>query len=539
MGNAVCCGWSYCQSEVRSMAESEQALLHVTNTSSCETNYVKEQSISPQNSEVSEGPQEPRNGTDNTEDCKSCEIIEKTEEENVGTVVNKTMKNYKNNQPLDSAPEKCERDPLPGSAERRHLFDLEDSGKKAKIAKQPQCDSSDGDHEKKFGQTQVTIHGDETRAKNLESEQLDFGIEGMRDHQQSEHINTSVKATEQVFKEPELLEMKDNLFKSDISVAVDTDVQIVCNQEGNDGEEDLYRDEDEIEKDKSQRLLDESQLAAVASEKSTIEPSMAILKYCTREWKGNTAKAQLIRDAYAAVCEDFNSIRRVRGDNYCALRATLFQALHSVEKLPCLQQDDLDQIPDKLIGEKLNWIKQWHFRIQDSGDVNPVKLLSGYLMALKDKCTHLCEMDSLKERKAACEKLFQTDTEEYTMFEALKIMMLAKAIELDYNRVHEKEVPLFCWLMFARDTSTNPYQFMKNHLNHVGNTCGLDQVEMFLLGYSLQVTIQVFRLYKFGTDEFITYYPDDHKDEWPMVTLITEDDRHYNIPMKDDQVTIL
>lgn len=62
---------------------------------------------------------------------------------------------------------------------------------------------------------------------------------------------------------------------------------------------------------------------------------------------------------------------------------------------------------------------------------------------------------------------------------------------------------------------------------------------MFLLGYSLQVTIQVFRLYKFGTDEFITYYPDDHKDEWPMVTLITEDDRHYNIPMKDDQVTIL
>lgn len=65
------------------------------------------------------------------------------------------------------------------------------------------------------------------------------------------------------------------------------------------------------------------------------------------------------------------------------------------------------------------------------------------------------------------------------MFEALKIMMLAKAIELDYNRVHEKEVPLFCWLMFARDTSTNPYQFMKNHLNHVGNTCGLDQVRAY------------------------------------------------------------
>ncbi|XP_078276097.1 ubiquitin thioesterase otulin-like isoform X4 [Rhinoraja longicauda] len=466
MGNAMCCRWSYCQSEVKSMAESEQALLHVTKTSSCRTNDVREQPISPQKSEGSEDPSEPRNRTDNTEDCKR-------------------------------------------------------------------------DHHKKFGQMQVTISRDETRPKNLGSEQLDFGIEGMRNHQQSEQINTSVKATKQVIEEPDLLETKDNLFKSDVSVAAETDVHIVCNQEGNNGEEDLYRDEDDIEKDKSQRLLDESQLAAVATERSTIEPSMTILEYCTREWKGNTAKAQLIRNAYEAICEDFNSIRRVRGDNYCALRATLFQALHNDEKLPCLQQDDLDQIPNKLIGENHVWIKQWYFSIQDSGDGNPVKLLSGYLRALKDKCTRLYEMDSWEERKAACEELFQTDTEEYIMYEAVKIMMLAKAIELNSNQVQEKDVPLFSWLLFARDTSTSPYEFMKNHLNHVGNTGGLDQVEMFLLGYSLQVTIRVFRLYKFGTDEFITYYPDNHKDDWPMVTLVTEDDRHYNVPMKDDQVTIL
>ncbi|XP_078276078.1 ubiquitin thioesterase otulin-like isoform X2 [Rhinoraja longicauda] len=538
MGNAMCCRWSYCQSEVKSMAESEQALLHVTKTSSCRTNDVREQPISPQKSEGSEDPSEPRNRTDNTEDCKS-EIIEKTEQENFGTVVNKTMQNHENNGLLDSAPEKCERVSLPGSTERRHLFNVEDSNKQAKIAKHSQCDLSDGDHHKKFGQMQVTISRDETRPKNLGSEQLDFGIEGMRNHQQSEQINTSVKATKQVIEEPDLLETKDNLFKSDVSVAAETDVHIVCNQEGNNGEEDLYRDEDDIEKDKSQRLLDESQLAAVATERSTIEPSMTILEYCTREWKGNTAKAQLIRNAYEAICEDFNSIRRVRGDNYCALRATLFQALHNDEKLPCLQQDDLDQIPNKLIGENHVWIKQWYFSIQDSGDGNPVKLLSGYLRALKDKCTRLYEMDSWEERKAACEELFQTDTEEYIMYEAVKIMMLAKAIELNSNQVQEKDVPLFSWLLFARDTSTSPYEFMKNHLNHVGNTGGLDQVEMFLLGYSLQVTIRVFRLYKFGTDEFITYYPDNHKDDWPMVTLVTEDDRHYNVPMKDDQVTIL
>lgn len=57
------------------------------------------------------------------------------------------------------------------------------------------------------------------------------------------------------------------------------------------------------------------------------------------------------------------------------------------------------------------------------------------------------------------------------------------------------------------------------------------QVEMFLLGYALQRTIQVYRLYKADTEEFVTYYPDDHKDDWPSVCLVTEDDRHYNVPV--------
>lgn len=54
---------------------------------------------------------------------------------------------------------------------------------------------------------------------------------------------------------------------------------------------------------------------------------------------------------------------------------------------------------------------------------------------------------------------------------------------------------------------------------------------MFLLGYALQCTIEVYRLYKADTEEFVTYYPDDHKDDWPSVCLVTEDDRHYNVPV--------
>lgn len=57
------------------------------------------------------------------------------------------------------------------------------------------------------------------------------------------------------------------------------------------------------------------------------------------------------------------------------------------------------------------------------------------------------------------------------------------------------------------------------------------KVEMFLLGYTLECTIQVYRLYKAETEEFVTYYPDDHKDDWPSVCLVTEDDRHYNVPI--------
>lgn len=54
---------------------------------------------------------------------------------------------------------------------------------------------------------------------------------------------------------------------------------------------------------------------------------------------------------------------------------------------------------------------------------------------------------------------------------------------------------------------------------------------MFLLGYALQCTIQVYRLYMTDTEEFVTYYPDDHKEDWPCVCLVTEDDRHYNVPV--------
>lgn len=42
---------------------------------------------------------------------------------------------------------------------------------------------------------------------------------------------------------------------------------------------------------------------------------------------------------YEEVSQKFTSIRRVRGDNYCALRATLFQAMSQPAALPHWLQD--------------------------------------------------------------------------------------------------------------------------------------------------------------------------------------------------------
>lgn len=45
---------------------------------------------------------------------------------------------------------------------------------------------------------------------------------------------------------------------------------------------------------------------------------------------------------YKEMSQRFGSLRRVRGDNYCALRATLFQVLSHSTQLPVwLQEEDV------------------------------------------------------------------------------------------------------------------------------------------------------------------------------------------------------
>ncbi|KAM4718397.1 uncharacterized protein FYW61_016235 [Anableps anableps] len=303
-----------------------------------------------------------------------------------------------------------------------------------------------------------------------------------------------------------------------------------------DSEEDLYRGEEELSASNHKpRQTSESEILKV-QDSCSLSPAVDILSYSEREWKGNTAKSALIRKGYKEMSSKFSHLRRVRGDNYCALRATLFQVLSQSDRVPqWLQEDTVLMLPKQLEAQE-GLISQWQFPGQhmhgdDTGD--PAERLKGYMELLRKTWQAAADCPSAAERWKLCKQLFQGEEEELGMLEALKLLMLGRASELHGRMQVGEDVPLFCWLLFARDSSGCLRSFLSNHLRHVGLSAGLEQVEMFLLGYALQHTIQVYRLYKANTEEFVTFYPDDHRDDWPSVCLVTEDDRHYNVPVAE------
>lgn len=103
----------------------------------------------------------------------------------------------------------------------------------------------------------------------------------------------------------------------------------------------------------------------------------------------------------------------------------------------------------------------------------------------RSKCTYyaiflqwagLAELRTAEARQVACDELFTNEEEEYSLYEAVKFLMLNRAIELYDDKEKGKEVPFFSVLLFARDTSSDPVQLLRNHLNQVGHTGGLEQV---------------------------------------------------------------
>ncbi|XP_062401099.1 ubiquitin thioesterase otulin-like [Sardina pilchardus] len=261
-------------------------------------------------------------------------------------------------------------------------------------------------------------------------------------------------------------------------------------------------------------------------------PPVDISVYSESEWKGQTTKSIVIRKGYAVLSQSFGFLRRVKGDNYCALRASLYQALMHTTKPPCwLQQKSILLIPEQL-ESRYGLIKGWLFpdTCKHTGGIDKsVGLLKCYLRLLQNWWHAAAASPGVEGRRSVCEQLFQGGEDEFGVIEALKLLMLAHSVDLHVAKQRGDNVPIFCWLLFARDTSSSPRSYLANHLSQVGFSRGMEQVDMFLLSCAMRHTIKVYRLHMAETEEFISFYPDDSIQDGHCVCLATEDDRHYDV----------
>ncbi|XP_059489301.1 uncharacterized protein LOC132204683 [Neocloeon triangulifer] len=255
-----------------------------------------------------------------------------------------------------------------------------------------------------------------------------------------------------------------------------------------------------------------------------------ILQYALREWHGNTPTAQRMLKGYSEVPGVLGTqyIRRIRGDNYCALRAALFQCL--VMDLPVPSGDATFTALTKAINHGSPWIQEWQFagRLPYRG----TDVLHGIKKCLESLDNLAKLMSESSNRESLLVHMLNTSPSlDLHILEAVKLHMLAAALQIHkHNVTTTDELPLFAILMFARDTSETPQDFTKNHLQVVGDSGGLEQVEMFLLSHTLGTSIKVVRPNSFGTEDFVCCFStDESTTNRPTIILIAEDDRHYNV----------
>ncbi|KAM9576207.1 inactive ubiquitin thioesterase OTULINL isoform 1-T1 [Guaruba guarouba] len=261
-----------------------------------------------------------------------------------------------------------------------------------------------------------------------------------------------------------------------------------------------------------------------------------LLGYSVREWKGETQQAKHMREAYEELfwsCH-IKYLRQVRRDNYCVLRAVLFQIFSQGIPFPSwMRERDILKLPEKLLySQGCNWIQQYSFGPERYTGPSAFGKLRKCMETLKTNWIEIIATKDHEERGNICNTLFSDENKEHKMYEAIKFIMLYEVVEA-YEKIKNREEPIhgLFSLLFARDSSSDPLSFMMNHLNSIGDSLCLDQVELCLLGYLLEVKIRVHRLHRFNTEEFQVNYPDEYRREWNEISLLTEDDRYYHIPV--------
>ncbi|XP_069770333.1 ubiquitin thioesterase otulin-like isoform X2 [Narcine bancroftii] len=178
----------------------------------------------------------------------------------------------------------------------------------------------------------------------------------------------------------------------------------------------------------------------------------------------------------------------LKNDNYHQLRKIVYLALVKGKQLPSwILTEEVSQIPKKLAQEGYCWINQWCMEHKFCG--NCIEELEICLETLRKKWTLICSIQSETGRANEYKSLVEDQVTEKKVYEAIKFLMLYKAIHLHNTMENRRAVPEFCKHLFARSTSPYPYHLMINHLNLIGHTRCFEETEMELLKYTLEITM--------------------------------------------------
>nr|CAD7592092.1 unnamed protein product [Timema genevievae] len=171
----------------------------------------------------------------------------------------------------------------------------------------------------------------------------------------------------------------------------------------------------------------------------------------------------------------FQHLRRIRGDNYCGVRAAIFQTLSQGHQIPG-GNATFEHLSRAVNNNNCGWLKNWKFASRLPYQRNNV--LHGMKACLQSLDNLISLLSSERNREEALVNILTSDPLiDLHIMEAVKLHMLHRAMELHQANSNGYDVPLFAVLMFSRDTSETPKDFMNNHLSEVGNSGGLEQFD--------------------------------------------------------------
>ncbi|XP_065569882.1 uncharacterized protein LOC136033152 isoform X3 [Artemia franciscana] len=240
-----------------------------------------------------------------------------------------------------------------------------------------------------------------------------------------------------------------------------------------------------------------------------------IMAYAETIWQGQTERAKTTKKGFGEVVirTGCTRMRRFRGDSYSLLRATVFAALTTRQKLPSAAES-LNTLRDTLKRRKQVWLLNWSFANRlPYGRENVEEGWKECLNCLENIAVDLNHEADIEESlvhslSADCE----LDTR---LVEAAKLHVLASVLE-----------------PFATDPNGNydtTRSYTEQYLDTVGDTSHLAAKDLHLVARALRLNLCLLKPSAYGTTDFATVASAGSDNS--LVTLIAEDDRYFCVPV--------